>query len=328
MRAIRVDSFGGPEVLVEAQVDTPTPVDGEWLIKVTGVGLNYADTHQAENSYLSEQTLPFVPGMEVVGEVVNGDRAGDRVCGFVSRGGAYSEFAITRPELCFAVPANVSDVAALSLLVQGLTAHHLIHTSARLKPGETIVVNAAAGGVGSLAIQLAKKAGAGNIIASASTADKLEMARQLGATVGVLADGTQSAKEIAASLRAANDDRGVDVVLEMVGGTTFDGGLRALGRFGRIICFGNASRTPQSAISPSDLMIGSTSVIGYWLVDSMADPERMIAPVLSELVRMVATGELQTLPGATYPLGQAAQAHRDIRDRKTTGKVILDPRLA
>jgi len=327
MRAIRVDSFGGPEVLVETQVDMPTPDAGEWLIKVSGVGLNYADTHQAENSYLSEQTLPFIPGMEVAGEVVNGERAGERVCGFVSRGGAYSEFAITRPELCFTVPTNVSDVAALSLLVQGLTAHHLIHTSARLQPGETIVVNAAAGGVGSLAVQLAKMAGAGNIIASASTAEKLDLARQLGATVGVLSAQAQSAKEIAASLRAANDDRGVDVVLEMVGGATFDGGLRALGRFGRIICFGNASRTPQTAISPSDLMIGSKSVIGYWLVDSMADPEQMIAPILGELVRMVATGELKTLPGATYPLGEAAQAHRDIRDRRTTGKVILDPRL-
>jgi NADPH2:quinone reductase len=327
MRAIRVDSFGGPEVLVETDVEMPSPSDGEWLIKVTGVGLNYADTHQAENSYLSEQSLPFVPGMEVVGEIVNGDRAGDRVCGFVSRGGAYAEYAITRPELCFAVPENVSDVAALALLVQGLTAHHLIHTSTRLQPGESIVVNAAAGGVGSLAVQLAVKAGAGNVIASASTPEKLEIARDLGATAVVLSTGSESAKEVASALKGANGDRGVDVVLEMVGGASFDGGLRALGRFGRIVCFGNASRTPQTAVSPSDLMIGSKSVMGYWLVDSMADPEHMIAPVLAELVAAVATGELRTLPGATYPLGQAAQAHRDIRDRKTTGKVILDPRL-
>ena len=327
MRAIRVDSFGGPEVLVEVEVETPTPDEGEWLIKVTGVGLNYADTHQAENSYLSEQTLPFVPGMEVVGEIAHGDLAGTRVCGFVSRGGAYAEYAITRPELCFPVPETVGDVAALSLLVQGLTAHHLIHSSARLQAGETIVVNAAAGGVGSLAVQIARKAGAGNVIATASTAEKLDIARELGATTGVLLSGAESAKEIATALRAANDDRGVDVVLEMVGGATFDGGLRALGRFGRIVCFGNASRTPQSAVNPADLMIGSKSVMGYWLVDSMSSPETMITPVLTDLVTAVASGELRALPGATYPLSQAAQAHRDIRDRKTTGKVILDPRL-
>jgi NADPH2:quinone reductase len=327
MRAIRVDSFGGPEVLVETDVETPTPADGEWLIKVTGVGLNYADTHQAENSYLSEQSLPFTPGMEVIGEVVNGDRAGARVCGFVSRGGAYAEYAITRPELCFAVPDSVGDVAALSLLVQGLTAYHLVHTVSRLQPGESIVVNAAAGGVGSLAVQLATKAGACNVIATASTSEKLALAMELGATTGVLATGTESAKEVATALRSANGDRGVDVVLEMVGGSAFDGGLRALGRFGRIVCFGNASRTAQSAVNPSDLMIGSKSVIGYWLVDSMATPETMIAPVLSDLVSAVASGELRTLPGATYALGDAARAHQDIRDRKTTGKVILDPRL-
>jgi NADPH2:quinone reductase len=328
MRAIQVETFGGPEVLIEAEVSTPEPQDGEWLIRVHGAGLNYADTHHAENSYLSPQSLPFIPGMEVVGEVVNGPDAGSRVCGFVSRGGGYAEFAITRPELCFTVPAGVSDTAALSLLVQGLTAHHLIHTSARLVAGESIVVNAAAGGVGSLAVQLAVDARAGNVIACASTQEKLDIARDLGATATLLTDGSKSAKELAADLRQVNGGSGVDVVLEMVGGTTFDAGLRALGRFGRIICYGNASRTPQTPISPSDLMVGSKSVVGYWLVDSMADPERNIAPVLTRLVSSVASGQLRTLPGHTYALGDAAAAHRDIRDRKTTGKVVLDPRLA
>ena len=328
MRAIQVETFGGPEVLLEAEVDTPEPQDGEWLVRVHGAGVNYADTHHAENSYLSPQTLPFIPGMEVIGEVTNGPEAGSRVCGFVSRGGGYAEFAITRPELCFKVPDGVSDTAALSLLVQGLTAYHLIHTSARLAAGESIVVNAAAGGVGSLAIQLAVEAKAGNVIACASTEEKLAIARDLGATSSLLTDGSASAKELTADLRSVNGGQGVDVILEMVGGTTFDAGVRALGRFGRIICYGNASRTPQTPINPSDLMVGSKSVIGYWLVDSMADPATQIAPVLSRLVSSVASGHLRTLPGHTYPLGDAAGAHRDLRDRKTTGKVVLDPRLS
>ena len=327
MRAIQVESFGGPEVLVPTEVDPPVPGPDEWLVRVHGAGLNYADTHHAENSYLSPQTLPFIPGMEIVGEVVNGDQAGTRVCGFVARGGGYAEYSITRPELCFAVPDGVSDTAALSLLVQGLTAHHLIHTSARLVPGESIVINAAAGGVGSLAVQLAVQAKAGQVIACASTPEKLDLAVELGATATVLSDGSATAKDLAAELRKANDGRGVDIVLEMVGGSTFDAGLRALGRFGRIICFGNASRTPQTPVNPSELMVGSKSVIGYWLVDSMADPRVNIAPVLTALVGAVATGELRILPGSTYALSDAAMAHRDIRDRKTTGKVILDPRL-
>jgi NADPH2:quinone reductase len=166
------------------------------------------------------------------------------------------------------------------------------------------------------------------VVACASTEEKLAIARELGATSTLLTDGTKTAKELASELRDVNGGNGVDVVLEMVGGATFDAGLRALGRFGRIVCYGNASRTPQTPISPSELMVGSKSVIGYWLVDSMADPQNHIAPVLSRLVSSVASGQLRTLPGHTYALAEAATAHRDIRDRKTTGKVVLDPRLA
>jgi NADPH2:quinone reductase len=327
MRAIQVEEFGGPEVLIEREVEAPVPQDGEWLVQVHGAGLNYADTHHAENSYLSPASVPFVPGMEVIGEVLNGPETGRRVCGFVSRGGGYAEYAITRPELCFTVPPSVGDIAALSLLVQGLTAHHLVHTSARLQPGESIVVNAAAGGVGSLAVQIAAQAKAGNVIACASSTEKLALATDLGATSTVLTDGNESAKELATRLREVNDGRGIDVVLEMVGGTTFDAGLRALGRFGRIICYGNASRTPQTPVNPSELMVGSKSVVGYWLVDSMAEPEVNIAPVLAGLVESVATGQLRTLEGSTYALADAAQAHRDIRGRRTTGKIVLDPRI-
>ena len=158
MRAIHVRQFGGPEVLQPVTLPDPVPERGELLVRVTGVGVNYADTHQTENSYLTGMELPFVPGMEVVGFTQTAGSETRRVCGFVSRGGGYAELATVHQAQVFEVPDSVSDAAALSLLVQGLTAWHLVRTSARVQPGETVVVHAAAGGVGNLAVQLAKAA--------------------------------------------------------------------------------------------------------------------------------------------------------------------------
>ena len=188
MRAIQVRQFGGPEVLVPAVLSDPVPHHDEFLVRVSGAGVNYADTHQAENTYLSSSSLPFVPGGEVVGDVVDPGGLPRRVCGFVSRGGGYAELAVVRKGLAFDVPAPVTDTQALSLLVQGLTAWHLVRTCARVAPGETVVVHAAAGGVGNLAVQLAKAAGAGRVIATASTQHLLDLAADLGADVGVLLD--------------------------------------------------------------------------------------------------------------------------------------------
>jgi NADPH2:quinone reductase len=204
--------------------------------------------------------------------------------------------------------------------VQGLTAWHLLRTCARLEPGESVVVHAAAGGVGTLAVQLAKAWGAGRVIAVASSAEKRELATSLGADVTVDAN----AEDMNAALRTANDGQKVDVVLEMVGGTTFDGSLRALAPFGRLVVFGMASRTPPTPIAPQSLMVGSKCVMGFWLVDCMREP-RMLAEPMAELMSMTAAGTLRPVVGASYPLADARQAHEDMRARRTTGKVILDP---
>ncbi|MFM7597241.1 MAG: zinc-binding alcohol dehydrogenase family protein, partial [Actinomycetota bacterium] len=299
------------------ELPDPEPIPGLELLSVTASGVNYADTHAAENSYLSAQTLPFVPGAEVVGTLADGRR----VCGFTARGGGgYADRALIAPAACFDVPDGVSDAAALSLLVQGLTAWHLLRTSARMVPGETVVVIAAAGGVGSLAVQLAKLWGAGRVIAVASTPEKRDLAISLGADAAV----DSGSDDLAGALREANDGKGVDIVLETTGGPTTDACLAALGSFGRIVVYGMASRTAATPVPPTSLMIGSKSLIGFWLVDCMkVDPVGMVAQPLRELVGMVASGALKPLTGTAYPLAEARRAHEDLRARATTGKVIL-----
>jgi NADPH2:quinone reductase len=247
----------------------------------------------------------------------------------VSRGGGYAELAVVREGLSFDVPHGVTDAAALSLLVQGLTAWHLVHTCARVAPGDTVVVHAAAGGVGNLAVQLAKQAGAGRVIATASTQDKLDLATGLGADVGVLLDPDVGAHDVTHRLREANGGDRVDVVFEMVGGAIFDGSLATLAPFGRLATFGMAGRRPPTPVAPGSLLVGSHSIIGFWLVDCMR-PDRipaMVAAPLRELVAAVAEGRLRPLAGHTYPLSQARRAHEDMRARRTTGKVVLAPRL-
>src|SRR3954468_139986 len=239
MRAIQITEFGGPEVLRVVELPDPEPTDGLDLIDVRTAGVNFADTHQVENSYLQPATLPLVPGSEVVGTRPDGTV----VAAFAMEGG-YAEKARVFPTMSFPLPGGVEDGQALALMVQGLTAWHLLRTSTHLQPGESVVVHAAAGGVGTIAVQPAKQWGAGNGSAVASSDEKLELAADLGADVGVLA-GTDDLK---GALQEANGGRKVDVVLEMVGGRTFDASLAALAPFGRLATFGMAGRVPPSPV--------------------------------------------------------------------------------
>jgi len=314
MRAIQVSQFGGPDVLELVELPDPEAAPGLEVLEVEAAGVNYADTHAAENSYLSEQTLPFIPGGEVIGRLADGRR----MCGFAMTGG-YAEKALVAPEACFEVPEGMSATAALSLLVQGLTAWHLLRTSARMQEGESVVIHAASGGVGSLLVPLAKHWGAGRVIAVASTEDKRDLAVARGADVAVPAE----TDGMTAAIREANGGKRVDIILDMVGGPTTDASLAALGRFGRFVVYGMASRQPATPIDPAALMGRSQSVVGFWLVDCMRDPVRMVAQPLAELIGMVQSGVLEPLPGHQYSLEQARRAHEDLRARATTGKVII-----
>ena len=316
MRAIVVDKFGGPDVLEVREVPDPVSRGRMVVLEVEAAGVNYADTHAVENSYLSAQELPMIPGGEVLGRLPDGRR----VVGFTAGTGGYAEKALVAPTAVFEVGEDMSAPAALGLLVQGLTAWQLLRTSARLSEGESVVVHAAAGGVGSLAVQLAKLWGAGNVIATASTEQKRALALELGADVAL----DPADPDLANTIRAANGNRGVDIVLEMTGGAVFDASMAALGRFGRLVTYGMASRQPPTPVAPANLMTGSKSVIGFWLADCMAsDPVGMVAGPLNSLIGMVEDGRLRPLPGREYPLEQARAAHEDLRSRSTTGKSVL-----
>jgi len=316
VRAILIREFGGPEVLELVETDRPLPADGEVLIGVARAGVNFADTLVRENAYLAKPRLPLIPGIEVVG-VREGD--GARVVALCGRGG-YAEYAVASAALTFPVPDAVGDDEAVALMTAGTTAWHLHRTCARLAPGESVVVHSAAGGVGSLALALARRFGAGRVIASASSEAKRALALELGADVAIAAD----AQGMTEAILEANGGRPVDVVLDAVGGDTFDASLAALAPFGRLVVYGIAGRR-QNDLRTAALLRQSGAVIGFWMAHAL-ERQGMVADALGELFELVAAGQLRPLLGGVYPLSQAPQAHRDLAARRTTGKLLLDPR--
>jgi NADPH2:quinone reductase len=314
MRAVVITDFGGPEVLrlVEDHPD-PEPGEGQVLVKVSRAGINFADTHARENSYLASYELPLIPGTEVAGEA-----DGRRVVALTGTGG-YAEYVAAPREAVFPLPDGVSDGAALAIIVQGLSAWHIIRTSGRLAEGESVVVHAAAGGVGSLAVQLAKRYGAGRVIATASSEEKRALALELGADAAV----DPNAEDLAAALREANGGAKVDVVLEMAGGRVFDQSMRALAPFGRLVTYGLASREPNQ-VSNGGLMRRSQAVVGFWLMHCFGRPG-MVAEPLEELFGLVADGSLRVVEGEVYGLSEARRAHEEMQARRTSGKLVLDP---
>jgi NADPH2:quinone reductase len=315
MRAVVVEQFGGPEVIAVGDAPDPVAGDGFELVTVSASGVNYADTHAVEDSYLSKQSLPFIPGSEVVGRTADGRR----ISALVGTGG-YAELALAHPAMSFELPDKVSDAEALALMVQGLTAWHLLRTSTHLGDGESVVVHAAAGGVGTIAVQLAKMWGAGRIIGVASTAEKRSLVQELGADVTVDA----AADDLRSAIIEANSGRPVDIVLEMVGGPTFDASLAALAPFGRLATFGMASRTPPAPVDPRELLSKSAAVIGFWLTHCIGRPGMLHEP-MAEMLAMVADGRLRPQTGDTYPMSRAREAHEALRSRSTVGKLVLDP---
>jgi NADPH2:quinone reductase len=313
MRAIQMREFGGPEVLELVELPVPGPAGDEVLIRVAHAGLNFADTHQRTDSYLAPATLPMIPGAEVAG--VRED-TGERVAALCGTGG-YAEYVAAPASLTFPVPEGVDDGTALALLLQGLTAWHLYRTSAKLADGESVVVHSAAGGVGSLAVQLARPMGAGRVIAVASTEAKRALALELGADVAIDGDPEGLHERI----EAANGGHPVDVILETAGGPTFDASIAALAPFGRIVVYGISTSEPN-AIRTSSLLRRSRTVAGFWFRHCLDRPG-MVEAALADLFDRVARGELRVRVGATYPLAQAAQAQVDLRERRTVGKVLL-----
>ena len=315
MRAIQISRYGGPEVLTVVEQPDPQAGPGQIVIDVNAAGVNYADTHLTDGSYLSSPELPFVPGSEVIGRTPDGRR----LMGLSGSGG-YAEKAVLHPAMAVEVPDAVGDGEALALLVQGLSAWHLLRTSARLATGESVVVNAAAGGVGSIAVQLAKVFGAGRVIATASSEDKQKLALDLGADAAVSGDADGYTERVI----EANGGEPVDVVIDAVSGPVFDAAFEALGQFGRLVTFGAASRQLATPVEPARLMKRNLSVIGFWLSPALSVPG-MFGPPLTELFELVAAGKLRPVVGGEYSFADAHKSHEDLLARRTTGKLILRP---
>jgi NADPH:quinone reductase len=315
VRAVRIDEFGGPEVLQVVDVPKPEPGEGEVLIEVSRAGMNFADTHQRENSYLARYEVPLILGGEVAGTTEDGRR----VVALLRTGG-YAEYAVAPEATVYPIPDGLDDGAALALLIQGLTAWHLLRTCGRVAPGESVVVISGAGGVGSLAVQLAKPFGAGRVIATASSEEKRALTLELGADAAV----DPSAEDLTAALVEANGGERVDVVLEMSGGRIFDQSAEALAPFGRIVAYGIASRE-QNTLETGRLMRRSRTVVGFWLMHCLGRRD-MVEEPLTDLFERAARGDLRPLVGATYPLSDVRRAHEDMQGRRTRGKLLLDPR--
>lgn len=322
MRAIRFHSLGGPEVLQLEDAPDPQIKPGHVLVDVRAVGLNYADTMFTKGQYFVQPKFPAIPGMEASGIVaavaddVTDVRVGDRVMALGAS--AYAERMLTPARHVYPIPEGLSFVTAAALPVQGLTAYHLLTLAGRLQRGEKVLVHAAAGGVGTLAVQLAKRMGASFVVGTVGSPHKAELVRSLGADLVVDYRQDDFATRIRTDVK-----QGVDLVLEMLGGTdSYKRSLSCLAPLGRMVVFGAASGERRGTIEPIGLMHKNLSVIGYYMTP-LLERRDLCAPPLADLASAAAQGELQVIIGKTYKLDDAAEAHRDLAGRTSTGKLIL-----
>jgi NADPH2:quinone reductase len=321
-KAIRVHEHGGPEVLKLEETELRAPGPGEAAVRIEAVGVNFIDVYHRTGLY--PNPLPFTPGLEAAGVVTAvGDgvlelRAGDRVA-CSDQLGAYAEAAVVKAERLVRVPSALTASDAAAAMLQGMTAHYLSHDTYPLKAGDACLVHAAAGGVGLLLVQMARRAGA-RVLATVGSEQKETLARDAGADEVIRYDRVDVATEV----RRLTEGRGVKVVYDSVGRDTFDGSLASLSPRGMLVLFGQSSGTvppfnPGLLASKGSLYLTRPSLFHY-----VAD-----APSLrtrsSIVLGWIASGELRLRIGATFPLADAADAHRALEGRRTTGKVLLIP---
>ncbi len=322
MKAIVVRQYGGPEQLEPAEIDIPTLGPGEAVVEVRAAGVNYIDIYHRTGLYPAD--LPFVAGMEGAGVVtaigpgVADVAVGDRVAWAMTRG-SYAQYAIVPAWRLVRLPEEISFDLAAAAMLQGMTAHYLTHSTYPLQPGDTALVHAAAGGTGLLVVQMAKMRGA-RVIGTTSTPEKAALARQHGCDEVIL----YTEQDFAAEVKRLTGGRGVEVVYDSVGAATFDKSLDSLRVRGMMVSFGNASG-PVPPFSPLVLsQKGSLFLTRPTLAHYAATREEMLARG-RDVLDWVASGRLKVQIHRIYPLAEAAQAHRDLEGRKTTGKLLLRP---
>lgn len=325
MKTVRFHATGGPEALIYEDVPDPSPADDEVLIRVEAAGVNFADVMRRRgDDYPEPSPTPFTLGAEVAGTIAAVGRAvtslpvGTPVLAAPGAGG-YAQYIRVPASIVIPLPPGLDAVRASALMAHGLTSALVLRKSARLAQGETVLVEAAAGGVGSLAVQLAKLYGAGKVIAAASTPAKRALAERLGADASV----DYTAPDWAEQVRALTDGKGVDVILETAGGDNVAEAFKALAPFGRLIFIGQSSGK-TSLIDPWKLTVLNQTVTSFYVGAYLAFPE-LIQSTLTELIGLVLSGKVALQTETVLPLSRAAEAHRLLEGRHTTGKVVLQP---
>lgn len=322
MKAVRVHQFGDPEVLSCEDVPLPEPGAGEARVKVEAAGVNFIDIYHRTGLYPGQ--LPITLGMEgagivdAVGPDVSEVKPGDRVA-YAMQQGSYAEYAIVPSWKLVPLPDGVDTQQGAAVMLQGMTAHYLSHSTYPLQPGDTALVHAAAGGVGLLLVQMAKRRGA-RVIGTVSTAEKARLAREAGADEVILYTQTDFEEEV----KRLTDGQGVNVVYDSVGKTTFDKGLNCLKRRGYMVLYGQASGPvppldPQILNTKGSLFLTRPS-LGHYAADRAELLQRA-----GDLFAWIEAGELNVRIDQTFPLAEAAEAHRYMEERKTKGKVLLIP---
>jgi NADPH2:quinone reductase len=322
MKAIRVHAHGGPEVLQYEEVPQPAPGRGEALVRIAAAGVNYIDTYHRRGLY--KVPLPFTPGVEAAGVVeavgpeVSEVQVGDRVA-YTGPLGAYAEYAVVPASRLVELPEAIDFPTAAAVLLQGMTAHYLTHSTYPLKPGDTALVHAAAGGVGLLLVQVAKMRGA-RVIGTVSTEEKAALAKEAGADEVIL----YTRQDFEAEVRRLTDGRGVEVVYESVGKDTFDKSLNCLAPRGYLVLFGQSSG-PVPPFDPQVLnQKGSLFLTRPTLQHYVATREELLQRA-GDVFGWVASGRLKVRVDSTFKLEEAAEAHRRLEGRQSAGKILLVP---
>ena len=322
MRAIRIQQFGGPEAMGLEELPTPKPGDGQALVRIEAAGVNFIDVYQRTGLY--KNPLPYGLGLEgagvveAVGAGVTTVRVGDRVA-WTGIPGSYATHNVVPADKLVTLPAGVDARAGASAMLQGMTAHYLAHSTYPLKAGDTCVVHAAAGGVGLLLCQMAKRAGA-RVIGTVSTEEKAKLAREAGAHDVIL----YTRQDFEAEVKRLTGGKGVQVIYDSVGKDTFEKGFNCLAMRGYMVLYG-ASSGPVAPLDPQALNAkGSLFLTRPSLFHYTATREDL-AKRAGDVLGWIQKGELKLRIGATFPLAEAAKAHQDLEGRRTTGKVLLIP---
>ncbi len=326
MHAIVCHEHGGPEVMRYDEVPQPEPTEREVLIRADAIGVNYVDTMRRSGKHPSAPKPPFTPGIEVCGRVTeigspqktSRFQVGDRVIGRCVTHGAYAEYVCVEERFTLPCPDDLPAEQGAALFVTGQTAYHALITMGAAQPGDNVLVTAAAGGVGTCAVQIAKLLGA-RVIAAAGTSEKLGLAKELGADV--LIDYTKT--DWPQLVLEATDGAGADLIIESVGGAVAASSVNCWAAGGRMVIFGKASGTPAT-VSGDDLLFGNRVVYGL-AVGTVIEDEPLMRRAMDELVRWVRDGSLRLQIYKTYPLRDAAKAHHDLAGRATHGKLLLIP---